>query len=179
MTSESPRGPAAVLTRFAVPIYLVALLSMLAPPLDLVFSMPAIELSNVRWRFGAVGLLTGAVLFPMLGLLIALMTSVACGHRIMYRIWMGLGATGMLVLIASAGLFSLDALQVRQDVNALVLRRFDLTVVKALLTQLVQIGILGALLWTGLRVGRAAGRQAAAPEDSLVIAAGRGKPPQA
>lgn len=169
--SQGQGGPAAVIQKFAVSIYLVALLCMLAPPLDLAFSLPSIDVSNVRWRFGAIGLVTGAAVLPLVGLLLALITAVASGHRWMYRIFAGLGVLGALLLTAALGLFALDSLQVRGSVTPNALRRFDLTVAKAAITQVAQIVILGVVLWTSMRAARRSGRvaKASAPSEGLVF----------
>lgn len=169
--SKGHGGPAAVVARFAVAIYLVAFLCMLAPPLDLVFSLPSIDVSSVRWRFGAVGLITGAAVFPLVGLLLALITAVVCGHRWMYRTLVGLGVAGAVLLILAVGLFTLDSLQVRPDVTAEALRRFDLTVVKAIITQLVQVVVLTVVLWTAVRAWRAVGtRHPVVSGDAMLVA---------
>jgi hypothetical protein len=97
----------------------------------------AIDPTSVR--FGGVDLMTGAMALPLLGLLLTMIPSLACGHR-----WM---------------------------------RRFDITVIKAVATQVVQIVILRVLLRAGARAARVR-KQAISPEENLVLAGARDTQPR-
>lgn len=73
---------------------------------------------QIEWRYGAVGLLAGYTLTPLLGGLILSVAAATAGHRGTLRglgIWHLVVALGLVLLIGS---FSLDALQVRRDTDA-------------------------------------------------------------
>src|SRR5688500_13667597 len=112
MTSYRTGETAGVFAKFATAIYLVAVLCILAPPLDLILSLPTIDPGSVVWRFGALGMLTGATIFPLIGLLLALFTAVLCQHRFVYRALLGLGGIAILALTVAVGLFLLDSVQI-------------------------------------------------------------------
>ncbi len=74
--------------------------------------------NQIEWRYGAVGLLAGYTLTPLLGGLILSVAAATAGHRVALRglgIWHLVVALGLVLLIGS---FSLDALQVRRDTDA-------------------------------------------------------------
>jgi hypothetical protein len=169
--------PVQALRPFAVAAYLVALLLILAPPLEVMTNLSTLQLTDARWRFGATGLMTGSLLLPVAGFLLAIMTAVLTGHRWVF--W-GAMAGGVLLLVgmlAMVGMFVLDAMQVRPGVAQPMVRRFDGTVVRSVLTQLFQVIALGAVLWSGLVAQRHRGRRAAAEgrraESGVVVGAGR------
>jgi hypothetical protein len=175
MMPQTPGGAATLIAKLSPAIYPIAALCMVAQPLDQLFNLPAVDLSSVHWRFAAVGLLTTVAVLPLLGLLLALVTSLVCGHRWIYRITMTIAALAFILLTVGIGVFALDSLQVRSDFNPQLVRRFDITVVKAVIMQLAELTTLGLLLWTGARAGRALRRAAAAPAaaDTLVMTGGR------
>jgi hypothetical protein len=173
MTHESA-GAVATLRPFAAAAYVVAALLILAPPLDIWFSMPVTDVSEARWRFGAVGLVTGAMLLPVAGFLLAMVTAVLCGHRRMFGAVMALGGAAVIALVLALGLFVLDAMEVRQGIAAGMIRRFDWTVVKSVITQLAQIGALSVVLWTGLRASRSRRKRVErGPEQEGVVVSSR------
>lgn len=135
-------------------IYLVAFLMILQPPLDIALGFPVYALDNARWRFGAVGMLTGGLLMPLLGYLIVTATAVKLRHTWRYRLALAFGIVLVVAMLVLFGAFLLDAIQVRREVAPEMLRRFDVTVVKALIMQLVQTAVLLVILFTGHRARR-------------------------
>lgn len=98
------------------PLYAVAALLIATPLVDLVLSVPPAELSNVQWRFAAVGLLSGYTLMPILGLAMALVIAAFLKHHTVQR-WLVAAclAFGTVLAALSTG-FVLDALQLRFSV---------------------------------------------------------------
>ena len=103
--------------RLAAPAYLVCLALVLLPLSDVLTTLFPWQFSEARWRFGAVGLISNALLLPMAGLLIALFTATTLGHA---RVRV---AIGIVSIVASLGCllalvpFALDALQTRAAVR--------------------------------------------------------------
>jgi hypothetical protein len=151
-TSDSPASLAA---RYATVIYIIAALMVVSPPLDIMLSMQQYVVSSPRWRFGAVGLLTGSMLLPMLGLVLASFTASLVGHRWVHRVVLVLAALMVLTNFAFMGSFALDSIEIRRQVNSNVVGRFDVTVVKTLLLQVVQIVTIALIARSTWRSSRA------------------------
>jgi hypothetical protein len=95
----------------ALPLYLISGVLILLPVLDVlaqVFPPPAM---TRHWRFGAVGLVSERLLFPLLGLTIAVSVAVLRQHAATLRFLalMSLGSTVVgLILVAD---FALNSIQ--------------------------------------------------------------------
>jgi hypothetical protein len=160
-------APNATLANLALPMYVLALLFMLMPLTDLMLNLPNFEPSNGRWRFGVVGLLTNALLLPMTGLFMFLATALIARHRWAYNTGQVIGAIALLSMVVFFVIFALDSVQIRGAVNPELLRRFDITIVKTLGLQLVQISTIVVFMWTSRRVGRTL-----FPKDSKAVREG-------
>jgi hypothetical protein len=101
----------------AMPTYLVALALIVIPPFDTIMQLMPLRLGDPRWRFGAFGLLSNAMMIPLVGLLFAFIAATIYEHA---RTRQLLGVATLLIAVCTAGgfvLFGLDALQIRQDVQ--------------------------------------------------------------
>lgn len=100
----------------AGPLYFVAALLIVVPLVDLVLGIPPAELSNVQWRFAAVGLLSSHTLTPILGLAMALVIAAVLRQHSLQR-WLVIAclSCGAILIALSLG-FLLDALQLRASV---------------------------------------------------------------
>jgi hypothetical protein len=107
------------------PVYLVAAMLVLLPVAEFVISVWPIQASVVRWRFGAVGLFSGALMVPILGIFIAYAAALLLEHRAVQRAISVLSGVMVLVLVVAAAGFVLDALQMRGQVRSEALRAFD------------------------------------------------------
>jgi hypothetical protein len=137
--TESFRSDVSVVQRYSYALYLTAALLLLLPPLDTFFGLSNYAWTSVRWRFGAIGLITTALAVPMAGYLLGVVTATMCRHIWMQRILIAAGILIIITLTAAVGLFTLDSLQVRREVNPAALGQFNITVIKSIVTQLVQI----------------------------------------
>jgi hypothetical protein len=160
---------------FAVAAYLVAILLILAPPLEVLTNMPAVQASEARWRLGAVGLLTGSLLLPVAGFLLAIVTAYLRGHRWLFWLAMGSGGVVLLGMIGLLALFALDAVQVWAGVDAATVNRFNAIVIRSVGIQIGQLVALGAVLWGGFLANRRRGwravRASGASESGVVVGA--------
>ena len=128
------------------PLYLIALLLIATPLIDFAANAWPARAGDVAWRYGAVGLLSGYVLTPLLGLGLAGAIAVTLEHRLVLRSLVIISWVGALVLVAASVDFSLDALQLRHNVPAPQGRNFDLGAAKALLKH---VSVAMALAWLG------------------------------
>lgn len=98
--------------------YAAAILLVLMPLADAVASTWPLLLSQYRWRYTAAGVLSGSLLMPLLGLLLAAQAAAVAGHR---RV---LTALGWASLLAAAGL-ALDLLFFTRDAPMIGRRLLD------------------------------------------------------
>jgi len=132
---------------FAWPAYLVSATLILIPVFDSLMTLYPWRLGEARWRFGAVGLLSNALLLPLAGVLLAFLTSWWLQHGTTRRIIAIASLVAAAVCVAVVGLFTLDALQTRATVAATMHLSFDVAsitaAVKTLLaaTTLFAVGI--------------------------------------
>ncbi len=164
------------LESLASPLYLLALLLVATPLVDVVANVWPLRLGDVGWRYGAVGVSSGYVLTPLLGVALACLLAIALRQRTMLRVLVIVCIVAAIVLVVAALDFGLDAIQVRHNVPAtpaLARWSFDVGVAKAVFKHLTAAA---ALLWLGLatrRVRRAAGASSErAPTPPLVGHAG-------
>ncbi len=150
----------------AGPLYWIALLLIATPLVDFVANAWPARGGEVAWRYGAVGLLSGYVLTPLLGLGLAGAIAVTLGHRPVTRILLFISLAAALVLLVASVDFSLDALQLRHNVPAPQRRNFDLGAAKALVKHgsvAVALVWLGVAMFRALRATRAGERGPVAP----------------
>jgi len=147
-------APVPYLARYSTAIYFLAVLMVLMPPLDIILSMPQYLPRVAMWRFGAIGLLSGAMLLPIAGLLLAGLTAAASGHRWMNRMVLVCTTLAGLLFLLVLVLFALDAIQVRRDTAPELLRRFDVAVLKTLIMQVTQTVAVVLVARSAWRAGR-------------------------
>lgn len=97
--------------------YAVALLLILAPLLDTVWSIAPYRLGEVRWRFAASGLVSRNLLDATLGLLLAYAAAFMGQHRRTQRTVAVVTLLGAIALVLGLVLFTLDAVQLRAALN--------------------------------------------------------------
>lgn len=116
-----------------VPGYVILGIATVLPMLDLLVSVMPLRPSTVVWRFGAVGLYSSAIGTPLLILFFIYVLAHLSGDR-KVRIAVGVIAALITVsLIAAAGAFVLDALQMRQRIQPAAQTRFMTASVQAML----------------------------------------------
>jgi len=125
--------------RFAKGLYPLAALLASFPAVDLALRVSPPQLGSLQWRFTVVGLLFGNFGTILIGFGLAGLIAAICGHRSFLR---ALGYVAMvfaMLAVALVVLFLLDAVQMRQVVNANAKRT-------------VLIAALGALYTAGLGI---------------------------
>jgi hypothetical protein len=136
MTSPAPTSSLA--RRLRVPGYLFFGIAMILPILDLLVSVYPIRLGTVVWRFGAVGLLSSAIGAPLLVLFFIFALALFLGDR---RVVLTVGIVASLIallLVAGAGSFALDALQMKRRVQEAAQQRFMMASMQAMLKLILE-----------------------------------------
>ena len=155
MTTTQKSSEVRELRHLALAMYAVAAMLVLIPPTEFAGQLGWTAQPRVlNWRTGSVGLLSGAVLTPTVGMLLAVITAAVFGHR--RTTWVlgivaGLSVALMLLIM---GVFVLDVLQLRPNVVAAMRRSFMLAAVKALINFGLAAVALSAICISALRVGR-------------------------
>jgi hypothetical protein len=99
--------------RLTWPTYLVSAMLVLFPLVDLATAALPINIRSIQWRFGIVGLLSGGLVTPILGILLSLIIAALADRKLALRIVAIIATiTGALILL-SVPLFILDAVQMR------------------------------------------------------------------
>jgi hypothetical protein len=115
----------------AWPAYLVSIALFLLPLADVSTTLYPWRLFEPRWRFGAVGLVSNALLLPIVGLLIAFVTTALLDHRIVRRVLGVLSFLGSALCLVALVIFALDALQTRAVVREDMQQSFNVASIAA------------------------------------------------
>ena len=135
----------------AGPLYAVAALLIAIPAADYVLSVPPAQLSDVQWRFAAVGLLANYTLTPILGLAIAFVISAYLRQYWTQRLLVVACLLLAAIVIALSLGFFLDVVQVRASVPPEGRAAFNSAWQRALLKHALAAGVLA---YMGLRARR-------------------------
>lgn len=140
------------------PLSAVAFLLIASPTVDLIGAIVPPRPGEVSWRFGVFGLLTNALVTPMLGLAIMqVVANLLEQWKTVRRITL-FNLVLAIVLLLGLGLFILDYVQLRQAVTGSSRNAYDAAAVKALLVAILELGVLAWLVVSGFQgVGGVAG----------------------
>ncbi len=122
--------------------YLLGLLLVVLPVVDVTMSVWPIRLSDDRWRFGAVGSLSNVLLVPLIGLLIIMIAAVWSDHRRVQRVVGTLCIAVAVVLAALDVLFILDYFQARTGVVPKFQQAITVAATTAFIKHLLSIAVL-------------------------------------
>jgi hypothetical protein len=110
---------------------------ILIPLVDAFTTLYPWNVGDARWRFGAVGLVSNAVLLPLLGLLLAYITALWFNQRTMRRVIGVLSFVGAGIALLAIVMFGLDAVQTRASVRDELHLSFAVASVTAALKTLI------------------------------------------
>jgi hypothetical protein len=134
------------------PLYLIALLLIGTPLMDFVSSVLPLRPGELQWRFASVGLLSGFLLTPLLGIVLALGVAIYADHARFIRLLSAFNVGVAVLFVIVLGAFALDILQLRSVVQAEAKAAFEAAAVKAVVKHGCFIVALG---WLGIRGFRA------------------------
>lgn len=112
-------------------VYTVAALMIVVPLLEVVLSVWPLRYGQTSWRFGSIGLMSQALMTPLLGMVLLVGTAVALGHR---RTLLAISVFTLLIaliLLVIVPTFALDAIQMRAQVRPTAHRAFDFSALLA------------------------------------------------
>lgn len=148
--------------------YLVALLMIVVPLIEVALSVWPLRMNQTAWRFGTFGLLSQAATTPLVGAVLLFTTAFVLGHRKTLLASGVLAALVAVALVISIPLFGLDAVQMRSQVRAQTMRAFDVSSVLASV-KLFGLFITASLIAIGaIKAARSNPHRAAVHEKPLV-----------
>jgi hypothetical protein len=95
----------------AGPLYFVAAMMVIIPLVDFVLTVPSPEFSSAEWRFSAAGLLSGHILWFLLGVALAFAVSAILKHYAVQRAL-------VIACLTSAVIFALLSYQFWTDMGS-------------------------------------------------------------
>jgi hypothetical protein len=168
------------LRRIRVPAYLIFAVTSIFPLIDLILTVLPFHPGTVMWRFGTVGLLSSAIGAPLLVLVLIYAVALWAGDRPGVITVSVLAALICVVLLIGAGSFTLDALQMKGQVNPQAMDKFKVASAMALL-KLVVLGLSAAVLaisaWRSSRGAKRVVARAGRPNAGLVVGQGAAPAP--
>lgn len=165
MTSNRPEGGDALVA----PLYFLAFLLAATPVLDFLTSILPFRTGDLQWRFASVGLLSGFLLTPLLGVALAMAVAHFARHlrvqRLMAIVSLSISVLFVLLMLA----FLLDILQLRNSVQPEARAAFAAASTKAVVKHLSFVVALGWLSWTGFKLSSWSAPARERPPAAIVV----------
>jgi hypothetical protein len=168
MSRKRPDGAEALIA----PLYLLAFLLVATPLMDFISSIIPLRPEDIEWRFASVGLLSGFLLTPLLGIALAIGVAHLGRHLRFQRI---MAIANLVIAVACVGLmvfFVLDIFQLKAAVQPEAAEPFQSAARKAVIKHVSFFVALGSLGWGGLRMSRwSAPDESRRPQASVIVGA--------
>lgn len=136
------------------PLYFLAALLLATPVVDFFTSILPFRMNELQWRFASVGLLSGFLLTPLLGVAIIMGVAHFAQHMRTQRLFAILNLTVAVLFVLLLLAFLLDVLQLRNAVQAEAQTAFASAAIKAAIKHLSFIIALSWFSWAGFRLSR-------------------------
>jgi hypothetical protein len=156
----------------AVPAYVTAAILILFPMVDTTFALLPARSGELAWRFGALGLVSQALMTPLLGGLIALVTASVLGHRRALRVVQILAWLVAALSIGAIALFLLDAVQMRSTVRPELKGAVDKASGVAIVKYLVTSGVAATLALASQRAVKRTRKAGAESDEPRLVFGG-------
>ncbi len=151
------------------PLYLLAVLLVATPAMDFVTSIVPLRFADIEWRFASVGLLSGFLLTPLLGIGLAMGVAAYASHQRFQRV---LGIVNLLIaalFVALLLFFLLDIFQLRNVVQAEAKGAFESAASKAVVKHITFVIAMAFMGWRGVRMSKWTVIEPVRPRASVVI----------
>ena len=134
--------------------YIGATLLIVIPFLQAGQQLWPLQLSDIRWRFGAANALSSVLLLPFLGLSIMTLIARSSESKNVSRIVGALASLSVIFLLGSLVLFALDALQLKSIVTSQMMKPFETTSLRVVLVTLIFTVSFSMLMITAFKSAR-------------------------
>lgn len=159
------------LKALATPSYVIAAILIVFPLVDTALALLPLRPGELAWRFGALGLGSQALMTPLLGGLLALVTASVLGHRRALRVVQTVSWFVAVMLVVAIALLSLDAIQMRGSIRPEVRGAFDKASVVALFKYVIGVGVAVMFAMSGQRAIKRTATASGANQSQLVFGA--------
>ncbi|MBL0172549.1 MAG: hypothetical protein IPP90_17915 [Gemmatimonadaceae bacterium] len=134
--------------------YIGAMLLIVIPFLQAGQQLWPLQLSDIRWRFGAANALSSVLLLPFLGLSIMALVARNTNSKGVSRIVGALAAIFVIGLVGSLVLFAMDALQLKSIVTSQMMAPFETTSLRVAMVSLIFTVSFSMLMITAFQSSR-------------------------
>ena len=141
--------------------YIGALLLIVIPFLQAGQQLWPLQLSDIRWRFGAANALSSVLLLPFLGLALMALLARSSESKGISRIVGALAAVFVIGLLGSLVLFAMDALQLKTIVTSQMMKPFESTSLRVVMVSLIFTASFSMLMITAFKSSSNGGSSAA------------------
>jgi hypothetical protein len=148
------------------PGYAVGVLLIVLPLGDLALNLWPLQPGNVDWRFGSIGLLSGFILTPLIGIGVLLLVAAVLEHRSVLRLVSIVNLVGAGLMVPMVVLFMLDWIQMRALTEEQIRPNVDAGSLKAIVKYVLgalTLGWLGLAGWRASKPVRGSRARAASP----------------
>ena len=148
---------------------------IIQPMLELYIRASPFRIHSPAWRLSLVGNASGAISAPILGLFFMFAIAVAAEDKGVSYMVSSLSGLAAVLTLAATGLFALDALQMRNQVQANLAESYGLTSAWIAAKLIISIIVLVALSIGAFRAAQGTKRSASQPsgKPSSVLVGGR------
>jgi len=147
------------------------------PLLELYIRAAPFRIHSPAWRLSLVGNISGAISAPLLGLFLMFAIAVAAEDKGVAYLVSSLSGLAAVACLGITGLFALDALQMRNEVQASLAESYGLTSAWIAAKLIVSVIALVVLAISALRAAQGVRRSAQTTvKSSSVLVAGAGRP---
>ena len=141
--------------------YFIVLATIFVQCTEVILRAWPFRLHSPAWRISFVSSTTNVVLTVLLMTFVLMAIAILAGDRRLSLLFSGFAALAALSLFVLSGLFVLDALEMRNQIQVSVSRQYDITSLWALIRVLMGVAGFLMLAMAGLRSAIATGRQTA------------------
>lgn len=132
-------------------LYLSAFLLFFMPYFQALAGLWPLQLGSLQWRFQATGAMSGILMLPFLGLVLALAVARPLGHKGVSRLVGIIAALTAVGIVAAIGLFAMDALQLKKVIRDAQMSAFNKAVLTATSTMLFSLVTFSVLALVSFR----------------------------
>lgn len=141
--------------------YFIAIATIFVQCTEVILRAWPFRLHSPAWRISVVSSTTSIVLTVLLMTFVLMAIAILAGDRRLSLLFSGFAALAAMSLFVLSGLFVLDALEMRNQIQVSVWRQYDITSLWALIRVLMGVAGFVMLAMAGLRSASAMGRQTA------------------
>ena len=136
----------------AGPAYLIVAILVVFPALQLVQAIWPMRFDDISWRVTSVGLLSGEILIPLLGLVFAHALALFLEQWRVVKTLAWVNVALAVILVLGLGVYALDARELRADIARDAQRAYDLGIVVSFAKFGLGLLVLAALVYAQRRV---------------------------